>query len=143
MLERYSYPKQSYSQVLKSVESCVACLGIQRKRWGNNFYFIFHYHNDVILLMFCKVSVTNTEIVAIWYQVNGTFFCTETMNFDVKVEQRSHINFGVEIGKTPVQTRYLLKQMDCWRTVSRALSLVKTIYRKMWKQRSDTAVSHH
>jgi hypothetical protein len=36
------------------------------------------------------------------------------MNFDVTAEQRS-----VELGKTPVQTRDLIKQMECGRTMSR------------------------
>jgi hypothetical protein len=31
MLERYGYPEQSLNQVLKSIGSCKACLGIQRK----------------------------------------------------------------------------------------------------------------
>jgi hypothetical protein len=31
MLERYGYPEQSLNQALKSFESCVARLGIERK----------------------------------------------------------------------------------------------------------------
>jgi hypothetical protein len=46
MLEKYGYPEQSSSQVLKSFESCVACLGIERKS-GENIqilYVMFYYH---------------------------------------------------------------------------------------------------
>lgn len=43
------------------------------------------------------------------------------MNFDVKAEQRSYIKFCVELGRTPVQTKNMLKQTQCGRNVSRAL----------------------
>jgi hypothetical protein len=67
MLERYGYPEQSLSQVLISMESCVACLSIQRK-CGENIqilYVMFHYHCGLILWRFWKDSVINTEIVDI------------------------------------------------------------------------------
>jgi hypothetical protein len=55
------------SQVLISIGSCVACLGIQRKSGGNShiLYVIFHYHCGLILWRFWKVSVINTEILYI------------------------------------------------------------------------------
>jgi hypothetical protein len=46
MLQRYGYPEQSLSQMLISIESFVACLGIQRKSGGNMqmLYVMLHYH---------------------------------------------------------------------------------------------------
>jgi hypothetical protein len=65
MLERYGYPEQSSSQVLKSIECCVACLGIQRKSRENIqiLYVMFHYHCGLILWKFWKVLLINTELV--------------------------------------------------------------------------------
>jgi hypothetical protein len=74
MLERYGYPEQSISQVLLSMESCVACLGIQRKS-GENIqilYVMFHYHCGLILWRFWKVSVINTQIVDILHKATKT-----------------------------------------------------------------------
>jgi hypothetical protein len=51
MLERYGYPKQSLSQVMKSIQSCVACQGIERKS-GENIpilYVMFHHHCGLTL----------------------------------------------------------------------------------------------
>jgi hypothetical protein len=45
-------------------------------------------------------------------------FCVETMNL---VEHQSCIKFCVELGKSPVQTRDLLKQTKCGRTILAAL----------------------
>jgi hypothetical protein len=42
MFEGYEYPEQLLSQVLINIESCVACLGIQRKKWGKYAKFIRH-----------------------------------------------------------------------------------------------------
>ena len=74
MLERYGYPEQSLSQVLKNFESCVACLGIQRKSGGNIqiLYVVFHYHCGLILLRFRKISLINTEIVDILHKALET-----------------------------------------------------------------------
>jgi hypothetical protein len=77
MLERYGYLEQSLSQVLISMESCVACLGIQRKS-GENIqilYVMFHYHCGLILWRFWKVSVINTEIVDILHRATKTVLC--------------------------------------------------------------------
>ena len=74
MLERYGYPEQSLSQVLISMESCVACLGIQRKS-GENIqilYVMFYYYCGLILWRFWKVSVINTEIVEILHKAMKT-----------------------------------------------------------------------
>jgi hypothetical protein len=64
MLERYGYPEQSLSQVLKSIDSCIACLGIQRKSRENiQILFVkFHYHCGLILWKFWKVLLINTEL---------------------------------------------------------------------------------
>jgi hypothetical protein len=50
MLEQYGYPEQSVSQVLKSIENCVTCLGIQRKSGGNTqiLFVMYHYHCGLI-----------------------------------------------------------------------------------------------
>ena len=68
MLERYGYPEQSLSQVLISMESCEACLSIQRKSGENTqiLYVMFHYHCGFILWKFWKISVIDTEIIDIW-----------------------------------------------------------------------------
>jgi hypothetical protein len=67
MLQRYGYPEQSLSQVLISIESYVACLGIQKKSGENMqiLYVMLHHHFGVILWRFWKVSVINTKIVDI------------------------------------------------------------------------------
>jgi hypothetical protein len=51
MIERYGYPEQSLGQVLKSIESCVACLDIERKSEESMqiSYVMFHYHRGLIL----------------------------------------------------------------------------------------------
>jgi hypothetical protein len=120
MLERYGYPEQSLTQVLISMESCVACLSIQRKS-GENIqilYVMFLYYCGLILWRFWKVSVINTEIVDIYIKLRK-LFCAETRNFDVKAEQQSLIKFCVELGITPILTRGLLKLNECARTGSR------------------------
>ena len=74
MFERYGYPELSLSQVLKSFESCVACLGIQRKS-GENIqilYVMFHYHSGLILWKFWKVLLINTELVNILHKAMKT-----------------------------------------------------------------------
>jgi hypothetical protein len=67
MLERYGYSEQSLSLVLISMESCEACLGIQRKSGGNMqiLYVMLHHHCGLILWRFWKASAINTEIVDI------------------------------------------------------------------------------
>jgi hypothetical protein len=74
MLVRYGYPEQSLSQVLISIESCVACLGMQRKSGENMqiLYVMFHYHYGLILWRFWKVSAINTEIVDILRKATKT-----------------------------------------------------------------------
>jgi hypothetical protein len=74
MLERYGYPEQSLSQVLLSMESCVAYLGFQRKSAKNIqiLYVMFHYHCSLILWRFWKVSVMNTEIADILHKTTKT-----------------------------------------------------------------------
>jgi hypothetical protein len=76
MLKRYGYPEQSLSQVLISIESCVTCLDIQRKSGWNLqiLYVMFHYHCDLILWRFWKVSAINTEIVDILHKAMKTVF---------------------------------------------------------------------
>jgi hypothetical protein len=70
MLQWYGYPEQSLSQVLISIESCVAYLGIQRKSGVNIqiLYVMFHYHCGLILWRFWKASLINTEIVDILHK---------------------------------------------------------------------------
>ena len=76
MLQWYGYLEHSLSQVLISIyiESCVACLGIQRKSGGNIqiLYVMFYYHCGLILWRFWKVSVTDTKIVDILYKAMKT-----------------------------------------------------------------------
>jgi hypothetical protein len=74
MLERYGYPEQSLTQVLKSIESCVACLGIQRNSRENMqiLYVMFHYHCGLILWKFWKVLSINTELVNSLYKAMKT-----------------------------------------------------------------------
>jgi hypothetical protein len=69
MLQRYGYPEQSFSQVLIRIESCVACLGIQR-----NTNFIRHVSLSLWLNLcrLWKVSVTDTEIVDILHKAMKT-----------------------------------------------------------------------
>ena len=43
------------------------------------------------------------------------------MNSDVKAAQRSYIKFCVELGKTPIETKNMLKQTKSGSQVSRAL----------------------
>jgi hypothetical protein len=50
MPQWYGYPEQSFSQVLISIESCVACLGTKKKLGKyTNFYVMFHYDCGLIL----------------------------------------------------------------------------------------------
>jgi hypothetical protein len=74
MLERYGYPEQSLSQVLISIESCVACLSIQRKSEEDIqiLYVMFHYHCGLILWRFWKVPMIDTEIIDILHKAMKT-----------------------------------------------------------------------
>lgn len=65
--------------------------------------------------------ISNTGTRYDFYQ--GLFLANPdgVMNFDVKAEQRSYIKFCVELGRTPVQTKNMLKQTQCGRNISRAL----------------------
>jgi hypothetical protein len=74
MLDRYGYPEQSLSQLLLNMDSCVACLGFQRKSGINIqiLYVMFQYHCSLILWKFWKVSVINTEIVDILHKATKT-----------------------------------------------------------------------
>jgi hypothetical protein len=70
MLERYGYLEHSLSQVLLSMESCIACLGFQRKTGENIqiFKVMFHYHCGLILWRFWKII----EIVDILHKATET-----------------------------------------------------------------------
>jgi hypothetical protein len=57
MLERYGHPEQSLSQEVKSIKSCVACLSIQRKKWGKCANYIRHVSLS-LWLNFVKVLKT-------------------------------------------------------------------------------------
>jgi hypothetical protein len=72
-LERHLYPEQSLSQVLISIDNCVACLGI-KKKWGNNANFVSHVTSSLWLkfVKVLKVSVMNTEIVDILQKATKT-----------------------------------------------------------------------